>query len=103
MDQSNTKRLRRTRSQIQELLSEFENSNTTVIQFCKTHHIKPPNFYKWKERYKNHVLQKAPSGFAELNVVSNCEVGVMPQLFAEVKGIKIYQAVAASYLKALLL
>ena len=72
----------------------------SVKEFCSEHSIHPATFHKWQGRYKTDAKKqkKALSGFAALKIseppLSSC-------LFAEVKGIKIYQPVAASYLKEL--
>jgi len=103
MDQPNqvSSRRRGSKQQIQDLLNEFEKSNLTAKDFCKEHHISRPNFHKWKSRYrsKSTSRQKA-SGFTTLDLVDVTPVSA--GLFAEVKGIKIYQPVSASFLKELL-
>ncbi len=94
-------RTRRSKQQIQDLLHEFEKTGTTVKDFCKLHNISTGNFHKWKSRYKVAPLKKNKgSGFAKLDVVETSFV--VPGLFAEVKEIKIYQPVSASFLKELL-
>lgn len=102
MEQINTKtmRHRRSKQQIQDLLTEFEQSKTTAKDFCRQHNISAGNFYKWKSRYGGNAGKKTSSGFTVVDVVDS--PSVLQGLFAEVKGIKIYQAVSASFLKALL-
>ena len=95
-------RFRRSKQQIQDLLNVFEKSNLSVKDFCKEHSIHPANFHKWKTRYKpKSARKKNSSGFATLDIVSSPRID-LPGLFAEVKGIKIYQPVSASFLKELL-
>jgi hypothetical protein len=100
MEQAEEKSLRRRRNrqQIRSLLIEFEKSELTVKDFCNQHAISPANFHKWKSRYKsNERGKKKTLGFATVDVVSSST-----SLFAEVKGIRIYQPVSASFLKELL-
>jgi phosphoribosylamine-glycine ligase len=99
IEQSNltSSRSRRSKQQILDLLSEFEKSKATAKDFCKQYNISPANFHKWKSRYKsNETGMKKTFGFATLDVISSSS------LFAEVKGIRIYQPVSASFLKELL-
>ena len=94
-------RIRRSKQQIEDLLNEFEKSGSRVKDFCKLHNISTGNFHKWKSRYKVVVVKKKTRfGFTKLDVVNSSLVA--PGLFAEVKGIKIYQPVSASFLKDLL-
>lgn len=94
-------RKRRSKEQIQVLLTEFEKSKSTVRDFCRQHSINTANFHKWKSRYKSIPdSKKQHSGFARLNVVE--PPSLLPTLFAEVKGIKIYAPVTASFLKELI-
>ena len=92
-------RLRRSILDIQNLLKEFDQGSVNAIEFCSRHNISKGTFYKWQSRYKRKAESKTKGpGFADISIVpSSVDV-----LFAEVKGIKIYQAVAASYLKELL-
>ena len=94
-------RSRRSKQQIQDLLSEFNTSTGTVKEFCKLHNISAGKFHKWKSRYKAASGNKSKrSGFAKLDVMDASLLA--PALFAEVKGIRIYQPVSASFLKELL-
>jgi hypothetical protein len=104
MEQINEEHIRQRRSnqQIVQLLEEFEKSNVTVKDFCKQHHISTGNFHKWKSRYKSKVVsRKRASGFARVDIARTSQTD-LPGLFAEVNGIRIYQPVAAAYLKELL-
>lgn len=102
MDQNKPIRHRRSRQQIQELLNLFAKSDVSVKDFCKQQGISSANFHKWKSRYKSKPdgKEKTP-GFARVDVVSSVHA-TMPGLFAEVKGIRIYRPVSASFLKELL-
>lgn len=95
-----TKRPRRTSVEIKSFLEIFKQSGSNTKEFCKTHGINRAAFYGWKRRYALKVPLKKSSFLLleQLPVPSTSD----PALFAEVKGIKIYQSVEASYLKELL-
>jgi len=94
-------RIRRSRQEIDDLLDRFAKSNLSVNDFCRQHGISRASFHKWRSRYRsNAVRKKKTSGFATLDIAS---APLGPQgLFAEVKGIRFYQPVSASFLKELL-
>ena len=96
MESLKLKRSRRTSVEITSLLASYKQSGMSAKEFCKTHDITEGVFYKWRSRNLNRPLAKQ-SAFIALQP----SVGTA-SLFAEVKGIKIYQAVEASYLKELL-
>lgn len=92
-------RLRRNIRQIHDLLKEFDQGNVSAVDFCRQHKISKGTFYKWQSRYRRKAEKKTgKSGFADIRILPPSS----PALFAEVNGIKIYQPVAASYLKELL-
>jgi hypothetical protein len=100
MDQQREKfrRIRKTQEQIADILKKFAESGSTVKQFCEDHQIVPGTFHKWQNRVKGKRLKKEiKAGFAQIQV--NPSFG---SLFAEVKGIRIYQPVSAAFLKELL-
>ena len=99
MDQQSARfrRKRKTRDQIAEILRKFTESGSTVKQFCEDHQIAPVTFHKWQSRMKGKSLNKEiKAGFTQLQVNPTFD-----SLFAEVKGIRIYQQVSASFLKEL--
>jgi hypothetical protein len=99
----NRPRLRRSQNQIEQLLQEFEKGNFSVAEFCQLHTVSKAAFHKWQSRYRTKTKKNSKSvGFAKLKIAS---ASINPQglLFAEVNGIKLYQPVAASYLKELAL
>lgn len=103
MEQSKAKprKKRRTNSEILVLLDEFDNSNTSIPEFCVTHDICKATFHKWCSRYKPKPgKQEERNGFTTLKITTEKSSGTAI-LFAEVKGIKIYQPVIASFLKEL--
>jgi hypothetical protein len=92
---------KRTREQILKLLAEYENSHgLTVKQFCNQQGISEAAFYSFRSRYRSpkSTANKKQVGFI---TIADPSAKDSAMLFAEVKGIKIYQAVSASYLKAL--
>ena len=92
---------RRTVHQILVLLDEFEKGEIGIPEFCSIHNICKATFHKWGSRYKEKVGKPGePTGFTTLKITgeNNSSPAI---LFAEVKGIKIYQPVSASYLKEL--
>jgi hypothetical protein len=91
-------RKRRTRQQISALLAKYKSSGLTVTEFCERQQIHKSNLYKWMSRYeaKSRSKKIQRSAFAKVEVTSSESL-----LFAEVNGIRIYQVVAASYLKEL--
>jgi hypothetical protein len=93
------RRMRRSQQQILNLLSEFEKSQVSVKDFCLMYNIGKATFHKWQSRYKSKPDQPKPAGFADVQIIAPSLKGL---LFAEVSGIKIYQPVAATYLKELL-
>ena len=99
MEQQKIKRSRRTANEIGRLLEEFNQAGISAKEFCTIHGITEAGFYKWRTRYGNKPAKKR-NAFVMLQAAST--VTREAALFAEVKGIKIYQAVAASYLKELL-
>lgn len=100
MDQQSQRVRRKQRSseQIAEILKNFRESGTTVKQFCADHQIVPGTFHKWQSRANEKILKKEnKGGFAQIQVSPS-----FAGLFAEVKGIRIFQPVSAAYLKELI-
>ena len=94
-----SQRARRTRNEIAELLAKFNASRLTATKFCELHQLHKPTFQKWVSRSKTRAEKiDQAGGFAPIEV----KAVPGPALFAEVKGIRIYQPVAASYLKELI-
>ena len=87
--------------EILQLLEEFEYcGGMTVKEFSKLHGISDATFYNWRKRYSGkRADNRKPGGFIEiLPSPANTSAG----LFAEIRGIKLFQAVPAEYLKTLL-
>ena len=98
MEPEQTKRPRRTAAQIKDLLALYELSGVTAKQFCQTHGINEGVFYKWRSRYAGNVT----AGQSSFITLQRSAASDAAALFAEVKGIKLYQTVTASYLKELI-
>lgn len=93
---------RRSRQEIMSLLDEFTKAGISVEEFCTGHCIGKSTFHKWQSRYNSKQDQIGSQAFTDIEIIS-AGIQHCATLFAEVKGIKIYQAVTAAYLKELLL
>jgi hypothetical protein len=104
MEQANTTTPmnRRNKAQMQELLSEFDKDHgLSVKEFCALHQITEGAFYAARKRHRaKRKTKQKPSGFIALAQPTSKEPSAT--LFAEVNGIRLYQAVSADYLKALM-
>lgn len=97
--------VRRTNKQIVKLLKDFASrEGMTIVEFCKIKDINKSNFYNWQKRYAIKESKPGkPKGFIPLQLtMPSSSSDIVPSLFAEVKGIRLYQAVSSEYLKALL-
>jgi hypothetical protein len=92
---------RRSRQEVIRLLDEYgKTTGITVKAFCKLHQLKESAFYSARKRHR--PQSSAPgklTGFVEIKPTT--PEGPPNTLFAEVNGIRIYQAVPAAYLKSL--
>lgn len=93
---------RRSKAQTLELLNEYNKDHgLTVKAFCKLHQISEGSFYSARSRYRpTGISKEQSSGF--IAIASPTFKEPANTLFAEVKGIKLYHAVPADYLKALI-
>jgi hypothetical protein len=103
MEQTEKKPLasKRTREQILQIIGEYEKGHgLTVKEFCRQKGISEGAFYSFRSRYrfKNQAKDKS-GGFIAITTPALKDSS--NALFAEVRGIKIYQAVPADYLKTL--
>ena len=99
MEPGQSKRTRRSSEEIKKLLETFSQSGMVAKDFCVLHNISEVLFSKWRSRYLNKQAEKE-NNFVLLHNTSGMENASL--LFAEVKGIKIFQVVTASYLKELI-
>ena len=94
---------RRNKSQMLELLGEFgKDHGLSVKDYCALHQITEGAFYAARKRHRaKRKTKQKPSGFIAISQPLSKEPSAA--LFAEVNGIRLYQAVSADYLKALML
>lgn len=84
------------------LIAKHNKSNTTVKEFCKLHSLTQGMFYYWQKKYyRENSDPVSQSGFVQLQVEDTQHLRAHQGLFAEVRGIKLYQAVPAAYLNEL--
>jgi hypothetical protein len=102
METGTSKKVRifRDKQAILQLLEECKKSNLSVKAFCANNVIPQGSYHNWKKKYDSSQVE-LPQGFARLQINSSPSL-TNPGLFAEVGSIKIYQPVAAAYLKELL-
>lgn len=94
---------RRNRQELITLLKKFEKSEgVTVKAFCALHNIGEGAFYSFRKRYY-HKTAKPEKHTGFIKIKPTAAEGRPGLLFAEVKGIKLYQPVCADYLKTLAL
>lgn len=88
------------------LIAGFKASAMSVKDFCNHHRLSEPTYYYWQKKYR--ATQQGgnakPGSFTLLKKDSDF---MLPQsdpgaLFAEYKGVKIYQQVSARFLKELI-
>ena len=92
---------KRNKEQVLHLLAEYEKSHgLTIKQFCQQHGISEGVFYSYRSRFRSKIQgNDKPGGF--ITITAPILKDSTNALFAEVNGIKIYQAVPADYLKIL--
>ena len=95
-----TRRTQRSKQEIFDLVEEFESSRTvTIAEFCEMNAISNATFHNWQKRYRSR--NENPPGFVPMEVTASAMEDTEPALFAEVKGIRLYREVRATYLKEL--
>ena len=91
----------RKKEKILHLLAEYEKSHgLTIKQFCQQHGISEGVFYNYRSRYRSKSQANDKSG-GFIAITAPVLKESTNALFAEVNGIRIYQAVPADYLKTL--
>jgi hypothetical protein len=103
MEQAETKStpIKRSREEILQLISEYKKSSgLTIKAFCQLKGISEGLFYSYQSRYRSGKQRSNKSG-SFIAITPQPPKESNNKLFAEVKGIKIYQVVPAEYLKAL--
>ena len=91
------RKVRRTPEEINSILVAYESSGLPSKEFCKLHQIQTLYLKRWLKRYRN---TKEAKGFVELLPPPESTTAVSG-LFAEYRGIRFYQPVDPSFLKAL--
>jgi hypothetical protein len=92
--------VRHSTEQINDIVARYDpKEGLSIKKYCKLHRISEQSFYSARSRMQANGNAATRQGFIALNPS-------LPQvpsstLFAEVGGIKIYQAVPPDYLKAL--
>ena len=87
------RRLFRSKSVIVELLQQQQQSGLSIQAFCAQHSIPPGSFHNWKKKHG--------AGSVGSSAFTPVQISPSVTLFAEVKGIRLYQPVSAGYLKEL--
>lgn len=93
--------VRHTREQISEIVVQYDRTlGLTVKEFCKLHKISEASFYSIRRERQQSPLKEVQK---KMGFISIHPSGVQPPaaLFAEVRGIRIYQMVPPEYLKSL--
>lgn len=91
---------RRNKQQLLELIAEYDKTpGITIKDFCKLHKVTQGSFYTARKRHRV-AVKKQSTGFIAIKRAAADQT--VPTLFAEVKGIKLYQHVPVDYLKALI-
>ena len=93
---------RRSKDQLLALLAEYDKTTgMTIKDFCKLHKVTGGSFYTARKRQRAAAaLKKQSSGFIAIKRPAPDQT--VATLFAEVKGIRLYQHVPVDYLKALI-
>src|SRR5690242_1570853 len=98
------KQSRRSEQEIIQLMDEFEKSGSiTIKEFCEMQDISNATFYNWQKIYRSKQSQSDANGFLSLDITASPFEQPEASLFAEVKGIRLYREVSASFLKELAL
>ena len=91
-------RIHRSEEEIFKHLSDQEESEFSVKEYCEMFDINEATFYSWVKKYRK--TEEEEKGFATIEIVPSREA--KPRLFAKVGEIEVYREVPAEYLKALL-
>ncbi len=91
--------VRRSEEEILKHLSDQEQSDFSVKEYCEMFDILEQTFYSWLKKHRN--KDEEAGGFTSIEVIPTI-VQSRPQLFAEIGNIKLYKEVSAEYLKSLL-
>jgi predicted HicB family RNase H-like nuclease len=91
--------VQRSKEEIISILEECRKGKMNVKEFVKTKGIHEATYYNWRNKYGSKP-RKERSGFATIKINPSAQTDAV-NLFAEVRGIKIYHYVPSTYLKEL--
>jgi len=95
-------RPRRKHAEMESFLKQFEKSTgLSVKDFCREHNLAENSFYSFRKRYRQRSSKEPTSVGRFITLEATGPMAASDRLFAEVKGIKLYQPVTAEYLKLL--
>lgn len=78
-------------------------SGMIISEYCRAHQISEGSFYYWLKKTNNtSPVPSSPPAILPVKIVASSNEPVNSNLFAEVRGIAIYQPVPAEYLLTLL-
>ena len=101
--QPRKQRIRLSEMDIKNVIKEYEISGNTVVQFCEVKNFNISTFQRWRRKYDYKDIAKPNATFVPVNIATQDNSHANEAtLFAEVHGIKLYQAMPAEYLLALL-
>lgn len=103
MNQELSSQNKGTQHQMFSLIEEQQSGKMTVKEFCERNSISEARFYYWRKKYMDVTKpgdELQLGGFSLLHVDEESQKDAM--LFAEYKGMKLYQQVPVSYLKELM-
>lgn len=96
-------RIRLSEKDIRNVIKEYETSGNTVVQFCQVKNFTISTFQRWRRKYDDRNISKPNVTFVPVNIApQDNNYANEATLFAEVHGIKLYQAMPAEYLLILL-
>ncbi|WP_143151019.1 IS66 family insertion sequence element accessory protein TnpA [Chitinophaga sancti] len=86
------------------LISEQVNTGRSVKSICDQHNIQSSNWFYWQKKYHQRQISSNgdESSFTLLQITPDLITPNDPGIFAEYKGIKLYQQVSASFLRELI-
>ena len=93
--------VQRSKEEIISILEECRKSGKSVKEFAKSRGIHEATYYNWRNKYLGKQGKEKRADFAKLKI-NPTPATHASVLFAEVRGIKVYQPVAAAFLKELM-
>lgn len=81
------------------MIAEYKKGERTIKEYCSDKGIKRGTFYYWLSKQKNKNQPKPRPAFIPVTIK---EDPLEEKIFAEYKGLKLYQPVSVEFLKALI-